>query len=401
MNCLSGLAPGGASVDRRHKRCPLLPVFSIAAVLLALLAASCGSRRAAEDEFVIPVYMPRYASGFEILGAEGRKSTLVRVHNPWQGAEGVDFELFIARDGEAAPEGFEGQILQGEPSRIVCMSSTYIAMLDAVGAVNRIVGVSGLNYVSNAYVTAHRESIGDVGYEGNVDYELLLALSPDVVLLYGLNGANGMEGKLRELGIPFVYMGDYLEQSPLGKAEWMIVAGEIMGCRGKAEAVYAGIPQRYNALKELVASASVKAPAVMLNVPYGDSWLMAPANSYVARTIADAGGDYVYRKNTTNRSLPVDMEEAALLVSRADVWIEVGDIRTLGELKRRLPKLADAACIRNGRVWNSDRRSTPSGGNDYWESGVIHPDVILRDLVKIFHPELEPEYEPVYYRQLP
>ena len=371
--------------------------------LCVLLLAACGGSggRADMSEFCEVLYSPRYAGGFEILGAEGRQSTILRVHNPWQGAEGIDTELFIARGGESAPAGFTGQVLHGAARRVVCMSSTHVAMMDAAGAIESVVGVSVADYITNEHIAARRDSTVDVGYEGNINYELLTAARPDIVLLYGLNGASGMEGKLRELRIPFAYIGDYLEQSPLGKAEWMVAVGEIAGCRERAESLYEPIPQRYAALRELAATASSKAPAVMLNTPYGDSWFMSPPNTYAARLIADAGGDYLYTGNSSTRSLPVDIEQASLMVSRADVWLNVGRFTSLEELRSALPRFAGARCVREGRVWNCDRRTNAAGGNDYWESGIVRPDVILRDLIKIFHPELLPDdTELVYYRRL-
>ena len=197
--------------------------------------------------------MLEYASGFDIQGADSKQSVLLTVTNPWQGANGIAVQLFIARDGETAPEGFEGQVLEGDAARIVAMSSTHIAMLDAIGEVDRVVGVSGIDYISNPDIQARRDRIGDMGYEGNINYELLLSLDPDLVLLYGVNGASGMEPKLRELGIPFLYVGDYLEESPLGKAEWMVALSEVVGCRSEGEKVFAEIPVRYNALKQRVA----------------------------------------------------------------------------------------------------------------------------------------------------
>lgn len=103
--------------------------------------------------------------------------------NPWQGADSVTTRLFISRNGEPVPEGFDGQVLEGDAQRIVAMSSTHIAMLDAIGETARVVGVSGLDYISNPDIQARRDSIGDVGYEGNINYELLLSLDPDLVLL--------------------------------------------------------------------------------------------------------------------------------------------------------------------------------------------------------------------------
>ncbi|MDE5829453.1 MAG: ABC transporter substrate-binding protein, partial [Duncaniella sp.] len=332
-------------------------------------------------------------------GADGYKSSIITVTNPWQGADSITTQLFIARGGESAPEGFTGQVLEGDASRIVAMSSTHIAMLDAIGEAGRVVGVSGIDYISNPVIAANRDSIGDVGYEGNINYELLISLDPDLVLLYGVNGASSMEGKLNELGIPFMYVGDYLEESPLGKAEWMVAHSEVVGKRTEGEQVFGAIPVRYNELKKRVADTVLDAPSVMLNTPYGDSWFMPSTESYVAQLVKDAGGDYIYKKNTGNASLPVDLEEAYELTSEADMWLNVGMANTLDELRTSCPKFSDTRCFRNGSVWNNNLRTNAAGGNDYYESAVVNPDILLRDLVKIFHPELVEE-DFVYYKQL-
>ncbi|WP_289731510.1 ABC transporter substrate-binding protein [uncultured Alistipes sp.] len=368
-------------------------------LLLALTLAGCNNKSSKLTDFNRSVYTPEYASGFDIQGAEGRQSVLLTVTNPWQGADGIAVQLFIARDGEQVPEGFDGQLLEGDAQRIVAMSSTHIAMLDAIGEVGRVTGVSGIDYISNSDIQVRRDSIGDVGYEGNINYELLLSLDPDLVLLYGVNGASAMEGKLKELGIPFMYVGDYLEESPLGKAEWLVALSEVVGCRSEGEKVFAEIPVRYNALKQRVAENALDAPSVMLNMPYGDSWFMPSAGSYAVRLIEDAGGDYIYKKNTGNASTPVDMEEAYLLASAADLWLNVGMASTLGEVKAACPKFADTRCFRNGYVYNNNARTNAAGGNDYFESGVVHPELVLRDLIKIFHPELVEE-DFVYYKRL-
>ena len=149
----------------------------------------------------------------------------------------------------------------------------------------------------------------------------------------------------------------------------------------------------------MAASAQTPAPKVMLNTPYADSWFMPSTTSYIARLIADAGGDYIYQQNTSNHSLPIDLEQAALLTIQADIWLHVENINSLDDLRRQLPKFAQMPCVQRGEVYNCDKRRVAGGGNDYWESGVVHPDVILRDLIKIFHSELVSE-EFVYYRKI-
>ena len=323
-------------------------------LLLVLTFTGCHDKSSKLADFNRAVYTPEYASGFDIKGADGKKSVLVTVTNPWQGADSITTNLFIARDDEEVPADF---------------------------------------------IQARRDSVGDVGYEGNINYELLLSLDPDLVLLYGVNGASSMEGKLKELDIPFMYVGDYLEESPLGKAEWLLALSEIIGKRAEGEKVFAEIPVRYNVLRKKVADNVLDAPSVMLNTPYGDSWFMPSTESYVARLIKDAGGDYIYKKNTGNASAPIDLEEAYLLASQADMWLHVGMANTLDELKAACPKFIDTRCFRGGQVYNNNARTNAAGGNDYYESAVVNPDLVLRDLVKIFHPELVEE-DFVYYKQL-
>ena len=365
-----------------------------------MLALSCTERRTANlQEFNVEIYTPDYAQGFKIIGAQGRQSTILQIENPWQGAEMVAHQLFIARGGEQAPAGFEGEVIEGDAERIICMSSSHVAIFDAIGEVERVVGVSGMNYITNDYVRSNRDIIGDVGQDSDANFELIVALDPDIILLYGITGASSIEGKLRELGIPYAYIGEYLEEDPLGKTEWMVALAEIVGQREKAEQIFKQIPERYEALRTMAAAALSPKPKVMINTPYADSWFMASTSSYVARLIADAGGDYIYRRNTSNTSLPIDLEEAARLCAEADVWINVGSISSLDDMRRQFPKFADVPAVESGAVYNSDRRVHAEGGNDFWESGMVNPDIILRDMIKIFHPELITE-EFVYYRQL-
>jgi len=369
--------------------------------IVAAMFVSCGGGGNTHlEDYGQKLYEPRYASDFTINGADGNENVIITVSNPWQGADSVTSRLFISRNGEKAPADFDGQVLEGNAQRIVVMSSTHIAMLDAIGETDRIVGVSGLDYISNPKIRSRRDSIADVGYEGNINYELLLSLNPDIVLLYGVNGANPMVGKLEELGIPYMYVGDYLEESPLGKAEWMVALAEIVGKRAEGEKKFADIPVRYNALKESVQkSDNVNRPKVMLNIPYGDSWFMPSTAGYMATLINDAGADYVYKKNNGNSSVPVSIEEAYRLASQSDFWLNVGTAANLEELRAACPKFTDTKCFTGGSVFNNTLRMNPSGGNDFYESAVVCPDILLRDLVKIFHPELVKE-DFVYYRQL-
>ena len=249
------------------------------AVFFGFLASGCGSSatRSAAD-FTIEVYTPEYASGFDIRGRDKDAATLVTVRNPWQGAGNVEQHLLILREGAKAPAGLDAQVVKAPVRHVVCMSSSHVAMFDALGEVRRISGVSGIDYISNTYVNEHRYcgEVRDVGYDTNLNFELLASMRPDLVLLYGVTGENTVvTGKLRELGIPYIYVGDYMEESPLGKAEWLMVAAELCNVRDKGAETFRGIAARYNALKTRIAGAARSPrPKVMLNTPYRDTWFM-------------------------------------------------------------------------------------------------------------------------------
>ena len=372
--------------------------ISILTLLCLFVLTGCVSnKKTSLEAFKQDVYTPEYATGFKILGADNSASTLIQISNPWQGAKNVEMSYFISRNGEQAPTGFTGPVIRVGAKRIVCMSSSYIAMLDAIGQTDRIVGVSGIDYVSNPYVLAHKESIRDMGAEMN--YELLIGLKPDVVLLYGIGDAQtSVTDKMRELSIPYMYVGEYLEESPLGKAEWLIALSELTDSREKGIEVFREIPRRYQALKTLTESVEQR-PTVMFNTPWNDSWVMPSTQSYMAQLVADAGADYIYKENVSNSSTPIGLETAYGLIQKADYWINVGVASTLDELKAVNPKFADAKAVREKTVYNNNLRLTPTGGNDYWESAVVRPDVVLRDLIHIFHPELVTD-SLYYYRHL-
>lgn len=377
----------------------------IVAVLCALVFVACAGEPARSlEEFSTVVYEPSYATGFDISGAEGAASTLITVRNPWQGAEGVEKRLFISREGERAPEGFEGQVIEGSAERVVCMSSTYVAMIDAIGCTERVVGVSGIDFIYNSRVreAASEGRVHDVGHDSNINFELLLTLRPDVVLIYGVAGENGVaNAKLDELNIPYFYLGDYVEESPLAKAEWTVVVAEILGVRERGEELFAGIENRYLELRKRVEESATERPTVMFNTPYRDTWYMPSTRSYAVRIVEDAGGRYVYDGNHGTASQPIDLELAYVLTREADYWINVGQYATLEDLRRDNPRFVGAKAVREGRVYSSDRRATAKGGSDFWESAVVNPDVVLRDLVAILHPELNLVSEELtYYKRI-
>lgn len=375
---------------------------TLLALCLSALFTLSGCRKGAENTTLstIPIYTPEYATGFTIDSIEGKRSRLITIRNPWQGADSISHRILLRINGEKVPEGFSGRIVEGHPRRLVAMSSTHIAMFDLLDESERIVGVSGLQYIANDHIRTNRKEIADVGYEGNINYELLASARPDLVILYGVSGASQMEGKLGELGIPFIYAGDYLEESPLGKAEWLVLMGELCGKRQMAEVLFHDIAASYRHIASEVARKSSDRPVVMLNTPYGDSWFMPSQGTYMVTLIEDAGGRYAFSENRSGRSVAIDTEKALRLASKASRWINVSDFGSSEEFLNSFPLFADTPPVTKGEVYSNTLRSTPDGGNDFFESGIVHPDLILRDIAKILHHDLFVDEQFVYYKKI-
>ena len=360
-------------------------IIAAAFLTFAVMFPAC-RQNAGDSIFDTVYYRPAFAGGFEITGMKDSCSRVIRVLSSWQEDSGHVRELFIARNGEIPPEGFAGQVLKDSAMRIAAMSSSHIALLDLIGETDRVKAVSGMRFISNRNILSRKDSIADIGNEADADLESLVSTRPDIVLLYGIRSSSALEGRLANLGIPFIYIGEYLETDPLGRAEWVVALSEITGCAKKGIKAFNRIAARYMALKSCLPEESSR-PEVMLNIPYGDIWYMAPVNSAMTNLVRDAGAGYVFKENTTSRSVPIDMEEAFILTSAADFWLNAGTPESFSQFLENHPEFAGTGCVSGKRVYSCDKRSTAGGGSDFWETGPARPDLVLEDLIRIFHPE--------------
>ena len=341
--------------------------------LIALLCTACLSATTSQTSDAV-VYMPRHAKGFVIEYDSLHNCEVLRIKNPYQSDRPYE----------------QVAMLNTEAKRIAVLSSSFAAMLEAVGETDRIVGVSGTQYIVNPTLRqriAEGECI-EIGYESAVRFEDLKGLDVDVVLLYGLYGEEtSLTTKLKQLGIPYIYIGDYTESSPLGKAEWCVAVAAICHRRNTGEEYFRQVEKRYLRLRDSIAEnrRGKQRPQVMLNLPYRDTWFMPSTDSYFVRLIEDGGGEYLYSQNTSRESVPISIEEALLIAHRADVWLNVGQCNTLEELCRSVPRFADVKSVKNRRIYNNNRRQEAMGGSDFWESGAVRPDVVLNDIALLLH----------------
>lgn len=380
------------------KRNLLPPLF----LLFLILLSNCKEQTKSYEELLSPLYTPEYATGFAIFSIEGYQSTIIRITNPWQGASGVVMDSFIQRGEEQPPVGFKGQVIKSNAMRLVALSTTNIGMLEHLKREQRVVAVSGLQYVFNEWITDPKNGVKDFGEQ--IPYESLASLRPDVVFCYGVaDGQQMMTDKLEELGIPYIYSAAYLEGDVLGKSEWIVMFAEIEDIREEGIALFQEIEKNYQEAKALTADIPpLNRPKVMLNTPFNDAWVLPPNKSSTTTLIRDAGAEPFYGKKEVGDVTQIGMEEAFTMLQEADFWIGLG--HTTKKFSELPPALRVHASkmrpVQLNQLYNNNAITTPGGGSAYYQEGIVRPDLILRDLIEIFHPELQ-EHELYFYRHIP
>ena len=268
---------------------------------------------------------------------------------------------------------------------IVCMSSSYIGFLDALGCDSVATAVSGLAYVSDPEVRAQAV---DVGYDAALDYETILKVKPDLLLTYAVSAAEPPYlAKLRELGIRTAVIHEHLESHPLARAEYIKFFGLLTGRKALADSLFAEIRDGYLAL--VVETDTPK--KVLVNIPYADQWYIPGGDNYMTRLIRDAGGEVLGAVPGRFESSVISVEKAFEYAQEADFWLNPGWCATKDQLRSVHPLFADFPVI-DKPVWNNTKQSTPGGGNAFWETGPARPDLILQDLRAIFEERDVPGY---------
>ncbi len=360
----------------------------------------CGFSSKPSSEKISKEKLPvAYAKSFTI--AKHPDGFQLTVTNPWQNAQGIEYNYLLSTDHQKSAVSTFNETIPIPVKRVVCLSTTHIAFIDRLNSSETIVGVSGAGFVSSPSVRERVAAglVKDVGYEQALSYELLVSLNPDVVFAYGVGAEMaGYLQKLKDLNIPVVFIADYLEENPLGKAEWIKAFGVMFGKYKLADSIFSDIANQYNAVKAGL-PARIDKPNVFINLPWKDVWYFPGGQGYMANLIADAGGDYCLSHLEGIKSHPFSIENALEYASTADIWINPGTVNTLAEIENQFPIVTNLPVMAGRKVFNNNNRVNPSGGVDFWESGVVNPHIILKDLIEIFHPN-QLNHELVYYKPI-
>lgn len=341
-----------------------------------------------------------FAQGFTLSYAANYKVLTIR----GQLAGPATRYLLVPR-GAARPAGFAGAHLIETPIRtLVGLSSLHVALTDFLGADDVLVGLGSLQYASAPRVRQRIAAgrIVAVGQDKELANEVIIAQHPDLVMSTGWPGESRARYQtLAAAGIPVLLNSEWVETTPLGRAEWVKVLAALLDKEDLVNQKFGQVARDYQRLAALGRRAA-RRPRVVVGLPFKDVWYVPAAGNYLAQFLRDAGTTYAWDKTpaASGGSLALSFEAVAPVALAADYWLQTGTATSLADLLAQDARYAAFAPVRAGRVYNNNRRTNAQGSNDYWESGAVRPDLVLADMLRIVHPGLLPAGPLTYYQLL-
>ncbi|MBE9212956.1 ABC transporter substrate-binding protein [Plectonema cf. radiosum LEGE 06105] len=341
-----------------------------------------------------------YATGFSIEYQNNYK--IVTVKNPYPDAK-TSFQYILVKCGTPAPSGFkETQLITVPINTVASLSTTHLPHLAFLGVVDKLVGVSNPKIV-NTIEVVEKIKAGKIVELGNndVNVERLLELNPDLITTYGTgNQQTDNHPKLLEAGLKVAINAEYMENTSLGRSEWLKFTALFFNQEAKAEKVFSKISQNYQKIAEKTKTVK-KRPKVFTGFNFKGTWYAPGCKSYVAQYLTDAGAELLCVDSVDGSSIPLSFEDVFERAVTADYWLNMSQSwQSLKDVIREDSRYSNFQAVKKGHVYNNNARLNENGGNDYWESGISNPDMVLADLIKIFHPELLPNHQLFFYQKL-
>lgn len=369
----------------------------ISFLLLLFTIISCNKKESKTSENTINNEI-KHAKGLTILTKENY--SIVEVSSPWPNSK-KKFLYILKKKNAVIPTEYKNFTqIQVPIHNIVLTSTTHIPSLDMLGEENKLIGFPNLNYISSEKVRnlIDTRKIKELGSNQSLNTEVILDLQPDVIMGYGLDNKNPTLDNLEKNGLKVILNGDWNEQSPLGKAEWIKLFGVLFGKEKQANEIFNSIEKTYNETLKLVEKTKAK-PTVLSGSLYEDKWYLPQGGSWGAKFITNANGNYLWSKTKGTGSLALSFEKVYSIAKNADIWF-MDQYTSLEEIKNANPHYSQFKAFKTKNIYSFSKKKGKTGGVIYYELAPNRPDLVLKDLVKIFHPELLPNYQLYFFEKL-
>lgn len=341
----------------------------------------------------------KYARGLSIV--DFGSYFIITVENPWPNAT-RSYRYLLAEANAQVPEDVEfDQKIKIPVEKIVVTSTTHIPSLEILEAEDALVGFPGLEYISSEKTRRliSEGKIRELGKNEALNTESLLNLRPDVVIGFSIDGSNKSFNTLQKSGIPVVFNADWTESSPLGKVEWIKFFGAFFGKMEEANAFFEEVEQEYLEAKAHAQNAEER-PTVMAGSMYKDQWYLPSGNSWQALFIEDANAEYLFANTDGTGSLSLSLEAVLAEVANADYWVGPAQFTSYKELEEASPHYRQFKPFQEQNIFTFASEKGETGGVIFYELAPNRPDLVLKDLISIFHPQLLPDYKTTFYKPL-
>ncbi|WP_324026693.1 ABC transporter substrate-binding protein [Maribacter sp. BPC-D8] len=376
-------------------------------LFISYLLLLCGCKQEKKDPFSnqtsISSTSIRYANGFEIE-TQSSGITIIKVLKPWANAETTHTYALVPKEIQASVTLNKNEydaIISTPVENIVVTSTTHIPALEELGVLNNIIGFPDTKYISSKAARERIDSgkIKELGINESLNTEAVLALQPDLIFGFAINDGNSTYETIQRANISVVYNGDWVEETPLGKAEWIKFFAPFFNKTKEADAVFNKIEASYLEAKKLASEAKNK-PTVLSGAMFKDVWYLPGGKSWAANFLEDANADYLWSATDENGSLSLSWESVLDVGQHAEYWIGPAQLATYQEMESSSLHYTQFDAFKNRKIFTTANTKGETGGTLYYELGPQRPDLVLKDLIHILHPGLLPNYEPFFFKPL-
>ena len=322
----------------------------------------------------------KYSKCFELIKENDIKKLIIR--DPFLNYS-VQQTVVLVKEGQQYTPLADELIISIPIQTIIPFSTSYLSMLDTLGVLNSIIAVENKNYIYNPSLLARitDEKVKITGNIEQLNIEAILLANPSVLVTIGSPGETPKQlQKLKKAGIPAINNYDWKENHPLGKAEWIKFFGALYDKDEEANRIFDYIEANYNQLKN---KPKTTTPNVLFSSLYNGIWYVPGGNSYGSQFLKDAGGTYPWISDTTTGSIILSFETIANKQANPDIWLSP-NYSSINDMINDDSRYAPFFKAVKNRVYIQDKRTTPMGGNDYWEKGALRADLVLKDYIELF-----------------
>jgi iron complex transport system substrate-binding protein len=371
----------------------------LATAFLSIVLLVCCKQPTTQQENTPESNGVQYATGFTISKVEDH--TVISIVNPESNNKKELRYALVEKDISVKnPEGYDA-VVRVPLKKIVVTSTTHIPSLEALGLENSLVGFPNLKYISSKKTRDNisKDRVKELGNNQDINIEVLLELAPDVVVGFTLEGNNKSLQTIEKTGIPVLINADWRETHPLGKAEWIKFFGALYNKTQQADSIFNTIETNYNQAKKLAQNTTLK-PRVLSGAMYKDIWYMPKGDSWAARFIEDANGNYLWKETKGTGSIALNIESVLEKGQQADFWIGPGQFTTKAQLLEFNTVYGAFEAFKNDKVFSFTNKKGASGGVIYYELAPNRPDLVLKDIINILHPTLLKDYQPHFFEAI-